>query len=347
MRIRIVLLIAILTSLSGCYVLREATHLLRYQSRAERFESLLQSEDTSAETRDFLRLVDDVRRFGETELGLGASRNYTTYVPIDQDYLVSVVSATEATSFTRKTWWFPIVGSVPYKGFYGQDSAVRLARKLEGNGYDVLVRKVDAFSTLGFFRDPVFSFMENYSVFEVASLILHEQTHATIFLKNRVQFNEELASFVGTEGALLYLDQRYGPASAVREETAAILGDQETFLRILRALYADLKDLYGQGLSPPEILSRKEQIIAEHQRRFALGYDDSFDSEAYRGFGEAKINNAYLNLYMTYTEDLDVFYDLYQRNNHDLRATIEELKELEGFRGDPKEHIRKEVMARR
>ena len=275
---------------------------------------------------------------------MGESRNYTTYVEIEQDYLVSVVSASRADSFSRKTWWFPIVGSVPYKGYYRQESALRLARRLERQGYDVLVRKVDAFSILGFFKDPVFSFMQDYSVFQVASLILHEQTHATVFLKNHVQFNEEMAQFVGTEGALLYLDRRLGPESTEREETTAILRDQETFLETLRALYADLEDVYAQDLPPDDKLSRKAKTIALHQTRFAESYQDSFASEAYRGFAEAEINNAYLNLYMTYTEDLDVFYELFESYDRDLRATIYALRELEGIRGDPKEHLRDRLL---
>jgi predicted aminopeptidase len=325
---RAVLLALLGLLLSGCYVLRQGTVLLSHQKAAVPLETLRAEEFLATETRAFLDLVEDIRRFGTGELGLAGSRNYTTYVEIDRDYLVDVVSASKADRFERRTWWFPFFGSFPYKGFYNRAGAERLAGRLRRRRLDVLVRKVDAFSTLGFFRDPIYSFMLGYSDFEMAQLILHEQAHATVFLKNRIQFNEELATFVGNEGALAFLRERDGPQSESYAGALASLEDQRVFVAQVRGLALELERLYAEDLPREQILAEKQRTIQDYQQRFLDRYDGLFGTDRYRGFGEVRINNAYLDLYRTYTQDLEVFYRLYENEERNLRATIEVLKQV-------------------
>ncbi|MDR1100277.1 MAG: aminopeptidase, partial [Treponema sp.] len=198
---------------SGCYTLTQGTAMLGYLARAVPLESLLEDGDSAfgsaaEENRRFVELVHDIRRFAIDELGLAASENYTTYVAIDRDYLAAVVSASAADSFDRHEWWFPVVGSVPYKGFFSAAGARKERVKLEKRGLDVWVRGVDAFSTLGWFQDPLYSYMRSYPPDRLADLLIHESVHATVFLKGHVQFNEELAEFIGSEGARLYMESR-------------------------------------------------------------------------------------------------------------------------------------------
>jgi predicted aminopeptidase len=262
------------------------------------------------------------------ELGLRESKNYTRYVEIERDYLAAVVSACAKDSFTRHEWWFPVVGKVPYKGFFDPRDARKEREKLEKQDLDVWVRGVDAFSTLGWFRDPLYSYMRNYPPHRLANLLIHELLHATVFLKGQVQFNEALAEFVGTEGARLYIEKTYGEDSEEYRMIEVSGRDNAAFVGFIRELIADLETLYESGTDREEKLRRREEIIRDAQARFEAGYDDMFQNDNYRGFGKLKINNAYLELYRLYYEEDSFFTDLYERSGRDLPRFIAAAKTL-------------------
>ena len=133
--------------------------MLGYLGRAIPLEELATREGATEEDRLFVQRVENIRRFATEELGLRESKNYTRYVALDRNFLAAVVSACAADSFTRHEWWFPVVGRVPYKGFFNVEDARRERARLERKGLDLWIRGVDAFSTLGWFRDPLYSFM--------------------------------------------------------------------------------------------------------------------------------------------------------------------------------------------
>jgi predicted aminopeptidase len=332
------LLIAATTLLlSSCYVLGQGAHLVSHQLSATPIDEL--------EDRDeFFERVESIREFARRRLDLSDTQNYTSYVELDRDHLVSVVSATKADSFNRKTWWFPLFGRFPYKGYYQERAARRLADRLRRQGYDVFVRRVDAFSTLGYFRDPLFSFMKDYDDFRLASLIIHEQTHATLFLKNQIQFNEELATFVGHHGALQYVAMTHGEQSEEYREAAAYRRELNTFLAEVRKLHGRLRTLYERaeekGFSEAEVVSRKAAIISSFQEQFAAYYDDRFVTDRFRWFADYPINNAVIDVYMKYTQDLDLFERLYRACDKSIPRMLSKLAPLKDHRGDPKAYVR-------
>jgi predicted aminopeptidase len=323
---------------SGCYTLKQGAAMLGYLGKAEPVETLLTG--TSQADAEFARRVADIRRFALEELGLRETANYTKYVNIDRDYLAAVVSASAADSFARHEWWFPIVGSVPYKGFFNPDDARRERARLEKKGLDVWIRGVDAFSTLGWFSDPLYSYMKDYPVHRLAELIIHESLHATVFLKNQAQFNEELAEFVGSEGARLYIEKTFGPDSDESRAITASDGDNVLFLAFLRELIAELELLYAGPLPREEKLRKKADIIRTAKTRFAETYDSIFQNDNYRGFSELPVNNAYLELYRLYYEDNHYFRDIYARSGSDLPRFIAAAKTLTP-RTDPKTQLEK------
>jgi predicted aminopeptidase len=297
---------------SGCYTVKQGTTLLGYLNRAVPLEDLA-AEGAAEEDRLFAERVAGIRRFAMENLGLKESKNYTRYVRLDRDYLAAVVSACAPDSFTRHEWRFPVVGTVPYKGFFDPEDAKKEAAKLRAKELDVWIRGVDAFSTLGWFRDPLYSYMKNYPVHELADLIIHELLHATVFVKGQVQFNEQLAAFVGNAGARLYVENRFGPDSPEYRAIDANQADQAAFRAFTGALIAELEALYEGSLSKDEKLAEKERIIKAAQRRFDDGYDSVFQSENYRGFSKLAVNNAYLDLYRLYYEKDSFFADLYEK----------------------------------
>ena len=343
MRKHIVLTAAItaLITLNGCYLAKQGAGLLRYQSRAASIDKMLKRDDTSPETRDFLMRVLDIRSFALDSLGLKRNKNYLNYVKVDRDYMADVVTASRDDTFEMRKWWFPIVGSVTYKGFFDRADAEKEARKIgKKGGYDVHIGMADAFSTLGFFSDPIYSFMIDYSVYDLASLIIHEQTHATIFIKNQTQLSEETATFIGDAGGLLYVKERFGEDS--EQYRAAILSkeDYTTYIGLMRNLYNDLRELYKSDSGREYKLAEKERMFTDFRTRVTNSYDSLFRTPRYEGLKQAKLNNAVIAVRMTYNLDMSLFNELYHSKGNDLAATIKELKGLVKVKKNHKDYIR-------
>ena len=326
-------LAAMISTLSSCasdigYLAKQGGYLLRYSRGTLNANALLEDSTTPEKTRDFLVLVKEIRHFAFDRVGLRDNGNYTRYKAIDRDYLVDVVSACDSVSFTPYMWSYPFLGRLPYKGFYERADAEAEAARLKKEGYDVIVRKVDAFSTLGFTRDPLYSFMTKYSPYELASLIIHEQTHATLFVRGQPDFNEELATFVGETGAFLWLAEKYGTASPEYRAAVDEKADFDLFMTQLKELSGQLKQVYASTLSRDDKLSGKARIIADFKARLK---DEAgrFRTSEFRKLGDLPINNAYISLYDLYTDDIPLLRSFYeQRCGGDLRTFMMEAEKL-------------------
>lgn len=314
--------------------------MLGYLGSAVPLASLTKDASASMETIQFVKLVNDIRAFAVGELGLRETKNYTKYVDIDRDYLAAIVSASAKDSFNRYEWHFPIVGSVPYKGFFIVDDARKEAIKLKKKDLDVWIRPVDAFSTLGWFSDPLYSFMRDYQPERMADILIHELVHATIFIKNNMQFNEEIAEFIGSEGARIYIKSRYGEDSPQMERMAYSDTDNAAYVAFIQELIAELDVVYKSEISREQKLEAKEKLIAAAKKRFATEYETLFHSENYRGFSEININNAYLELYRLYYSGGSRLKELYDESGADLREFVEAAKTITKKGGDPLTQLR-------
>ncbi|MCL2229826.1 MAG: aminopeptidase [Treponema sp.] len=307
--------------LSGCYTLTQGTTMLGYLSRAIPLEQVSDS--------DFVHLVADIRSFAMNELGLAESKNYTRYVELDRNYLAAIVSASDKASFDRYEWNYPVVGRLPYKGFFNVEGAHRERNRLQKLDLDVWIRSVDAFSTLGWFRDPLYSYMRSYSIDRLAELIIHELVHATVFIKGHANFNEELAQFIGDEGARLYMETRYGLDSDEYRQMLSSEENSRRFVAFLQELIAELETLYSnEDLQRDEILIRKEQIINAAKERFDAEYESRFTNDNYRNFSTVPVNNAYLELFRLYYTPDNFYEDLFERTGRDLPAFVAAAKTI-------------------
>jgi predicted aminopeptidase len=342
------LLAAALGFLGGCttqagYLCKQGGYLLRSGAGTQSISSLIASPATPPRTREFLQRVTDVKKFAVASIGLKDNGNYTRYKQVAGDHLVDVVQACDALSFTPYQWSYPILGKLPYRGYYERPDAAAEAARLKKEGYDVIIRPVDAFSTLGFTRDPVYSFMEKYSTFQVASTIIHEQTHATLFVRGQPEFNEELATFVGDEGAFEWLRATYGEDSPAYRSARDEYADAQRFIGLMQGLETQLKVLYGERIPAEEMLAVKKRIIDEFNEQLAAESRGSFRTDAYRNLRALPINNAYLSLYSLYSSDIPLLRDFWARRcGGDLARFMRTVESL-AKKGDVKGQIRREL----
>jgi predicted aminopeptidase len=212
--------------LNGCavgFLWHVSVGQLKLLSRRQPVEEVLRQAVLSEEEQDKLRLIMQVRLFAMEQLGLHADDSYTTFVDVGGPYVTYNVSAAPKDALHPYLWWFPIVGRVPYKGYFNQEAALRQAHKLEVRGYDTYVRGVRAYSTLGYFEDPILSSMLAYPDFALIDTIIHELVHRTVWVRGSVSFNESLASFASRSGVArreVKLRHRFDPADyRTRRET--------------------------------------------------------------------------------------------------------------------------------
>jgi predicted aminopeptidase len=168
--------------------------------------------------------------------------------------------------------------------------------------------------------------MQEYPPYSLASLMIHEQTHATVFIKNNVQFNEEFASFVGQEGALRFIEHKYGKNSKELKEAKIQIKDSKAFNAFFRNLYNDLANMYKNTPSKEERLSQKQSIIEKYKQNFIKDNSKYFSSNRYLGFAKREWNNAMIMGFMYYVEKENIFYDLLKKNNNDLKETVSQIK---------------------
>jgi predicted aminopeptidase len=336
--------------LSSCYETSEGLKYLSIISKAESIDSALADPATGPDLRLLLQRAKGARAFALENFGLKQTRNYTRVVLLKADRLATVVQACAELSFTRYLWSYPVVGKMPYRGYFDPEDAKKEAAALKKQGLDVIARPVDAFSTLGWFADPLFSFMSTYSQAEVADLVMHEMTHATIFLKGdrpgNDQFNEELATFVGDEGSLVYLSRLYGPDSSEVASARAGRSDEAAFEAFLEGTGKQLETLYSSSLSDDDKRKRKAEIIAERAAEFKKEAPSLFKGPGYADFDMGSINNAYIDLYRLYQGESPLYRDFYERLcGSDMRTFIQKVGGIAASKADPKAEMRRLLAA--
>jgi predicted aminopeptidase len=328
----------LVTALSGCefgYLARAAYEEGRILWNRKPINEMLARNDLSPETRAKLETVLQVRAFARDALGEKVGGAYKTYSVIDQDAIVWVVMAAPPTRLVPVTWWFPIVGNVPYRGYFHREDALAEADRLKAAGMDTMVRPAVAFSSLGFFNDPLLSNLLELNRIELAGVITHELFHRTFFLPSDVMFDESAATWVGSHGAVEFFARTEGPDSPDASAARAIADSDLKFARFLLQADARLLRLYQSDLPKDEILTKRRAVFASIQADYArlaptLSGLERFDLD------KEPLNNAVLVNYLIYFHNLWDFDQLRQQNRGDLRTTIQKIIELaKSEPGDP------------
>ena len=318
---------------SPVYVLRAGWEEAKLLERRRPIREVVGDTATSPGLRNRLRLVLQARDWAERSLGLRPGDSFTSYAPVERDTLLLVVSAAPRFELSWKTWWFPVVGRVPYRGYFDFAEARAEARELTEDGWDVYVRPSSAFSTLGWLPDPVLSTSLRQDSVGIVETVLHEITHTTYFPSGHADFSESFATFVGHAGAEAFFCRALRRPEACREARDR-WHDTRLYGRFLTGLRDSLARLYGRDLPEAETTRRKEEVLSAAADRFAREVAPSFRAFPAGVLDRDRLNNAWLLSRVLYYGRLEDF-EAVRRRSPDLRAAVASLVDSARAAGDP------------
>ena len=289
-------------------------------------------------TQEKLRLVLRVRAFAEQDLGFRVGGSYGSVSELPSPPTIYVVTAAHRTRLKAYTWWFPIVGRVSYKGYFERAQADAEARRLEAQGFDTYIRTAAAFSTLGWFADPLLPQLLGYDRVTLANIVLHELFHNTFYLSGQTAFNESLANFAGYRGAIAFFVKAHGETHALTQRLRATWENELAVSHFLEQARQRLTALYALALSEEEKLVQRKDVFTQLQEEFrqlpgAVAQTSDFAS--------VQLNNAVILHYLTYLRDLSIFEQVYEQHNQDLRRTLDAITAIAEDAEQPFEAVRR------
>ena len=320
----IAVLLAVLVLISAptaCYLGRGAWEEAKILSRRQPISEIIADPRTPKDAREKLKVVLAARKYAKDSLKLRTKDSFTTYSRLDHDTLVLVVSAAYRDTLKPYTWWFPIVGRVPYKGYFDFSAAKKDAKGLADEGLDVYVRPSDAFSTLGFFNDPLLNTTLRGDSIDLANTVIHELTHNTFYASGQAPFNESFAMFVGARGAAAFFRSRGQTAAAAKVD--AEWEDDKVLARFWARVISSLDSAYARHPTDKaaRIAARDTVYI---RTRSALVNEIAPQLKTINPVYAQRVvlNNAALLARRVYASDLDVFDLIYEREGRNLRRSI-------------------------
>jgi predicted aminopeptidase len=307
----------------------------------QKIEKLIQDERTTPKLRRQLEYLQQVRNFAGVGLGLPVDGHYQKYVDLGRPFVVWNVQAAHEFSLEPKTWWYPMLGKLDYRGYFRQKDATNYARHLRDGGYEVNIGGVQAYSTLGWFRDPVLNTFLFLPDAELAELIFHELAHQVAFARGDTDFNEAFATCVGQEGVRRWLRSQ-GDTNALQAYEVSVDRNNQVVRLVLTArtelatLYGDRrgddgKIKAGRQVSPeeePDLRERKQRVLEDLRRQYRTLTSDWEGYRDYEGFFGVQLNNAHMNSVANYYDLVPGFERLLEANRGDLPAFYEAVRVL-------------------
>ena len=330
---------------TGCQTVGYYAQAVRGQcqvlARQRSCEKLLADPATDAELRTKLQLAAQICDFAKCELKLPVNGHYRHYADLRRPYAVWNVCAAPELSLEPKTWWYPIVGSLDYRGFFSEREARRYAALLGGRGFDVSVEGVEAYSTLGWFKDPLLDTFIHHDAAALAEILFHELAHQRVFASGDTDFNEAFATAAGEEGVRRWLRVKSDPAPL--EQYLTSLRRNREFVQLINATRDKLEILYGdertsagklkakknpRNLSPAELRREKQRLLDELSRNYEKVKANWGGYPGYDAWFAHGANNARLNSVATYYDLVPAFERLLQAQGGDLEKFYAAVKKL-------------------
>ncbi len=343
--VAVLLLAAVVVMVSGCKTLSFYAQAIKGQYQIFAHEQAVQKLLTDPKTPDRLKrrleVVEQLRAFADKQLRLPVDGHYRKYVDLHRSYVVWNVQAAPEFSMQPKTWWYPLVGSLDYRGYFSRGSATNYAAYLRRKDLDVAVGGVQAYSTLGWFKDPLLNTFLFESDADLAEILFHELGHQRVFARGDTDFNEAFATTVGEEGARRWLRSVRTPVEL--DEYLAHLHRNDQFVHLVMKTRARLETLYGdertsegkvkatdrdKNVPQDRLRQQKEQIFSDMKREFAAVRKEWNGNKEFDWWFEHPINNAHLNSVAEYYDLVPGFERLLAQNGGDLEKFYEAAERL-------------------
>ena len=329
MQCRLLLLSLLALAVSGCQTSRFYAQAISGQweivTQRRTFERVSAAPDSSPELIRQLGLIREMCAFAGRQLDLPAQGQFESYVDLRREFVVWNVHAAPEFSTTAKTWWYPVVGRLEYRGYFREKLARNLAKRLNEEGFDVYVGGVDAYSTLGWFNDPVLNTFVDLPEAELAELVFHELAHRRVFIPGDTDFNEAFATAVAREGVRRWLTFRNDAPALDRFQ--ANRPAETAVIKLILAARKQLETLYTEDAARPvnELREAKAKVIEHlranyHALRERLPHFPDYDA-----WMTAPINNAKLNTIDTYYQLVPSFEARLLTLNGNLTAFYENI----------------------
>ena len=329
-------------TISGCspfYVMRAAYEEGKILWRREPIANFIERPDIAADTKEKLALVLAVREYAKNPLKLNVGKSYSTYSYVDRPELTYILTAAPKTELKPYTWWFLVVGRVPYKGYFSREEAETAAEELRAEGYDTNVRTSAAFSTLGWFNDPLLGHLLKYDKVTLAEVVFHELFHSTLYVKGAGNFNESVANFVGGHAAIDFFRDKFGEGSAEHQRAVRNWEAELEFSGFIERFAGALTELYTRNIPYEDKLRLREAVFSQFKNEWADRLA-SRSTHRFRGFAYQPMNNAVIIHYLLYLRNLEIFESIYQAEGQNLVRTIAVIRDAVEKGGEPFEQVR-------
>lgn len=331
----VVFLFLLITPFSR-YILRAAWEEASILKRRKYIAMMGADKSVTPAQHAKLQVVLAARTYADSVLGLDAGKSFTMFSQLSRDTLVLVLSAAHQDKLEFHRWWFPIVGRVPYKGYFNFAEAQREKARFEKDGFDTELRPASAFSTLGWFNDPLLSTTLRADSLYLANTVIHELTHNEFYASGQAEFNESFANFVGARGAAEFFRVRGSPQAAV--ESDARWSDEKVLAGFWRELYADIDSVFKAH--PGDSARHTRIVLRDSVYRAAKTYlvyrlAPALRTTSPRYLERLRLDNATLMAARIYQTDIALFDSVFVREGSDVRRTIERVIAL--AKSEPKQ----------
>ncbi|CAN5754490.1 aminopeptidase [soil metagenome] len=341
-RTRALLLLALALLMSGCnpfYVARAGVAQARILASREPLHEVIVDPATDRRTSGKLTLVLEAREFAISGLGFeNAGNAYTSLARLPSDTLALVLSAAYRDRLAFRTWWFPITGHVPYRAYFSEAGAIAARDRLEAEGFDTYLRPTAAFSTLGWFADPLYSTLLRLDEVGLVETVLHELAHNHLFLPGQGRFNESWATFAGNAGAIEFFCRRPGggPDTTWCRRARDRWADAIDISAYLDDLEFSIRSIYArEELEAPAKIALRDEVYEAALSRFRNEVQPGLRATTYAYLASEELNNATLLARTLYFHRLGDFQALLDAEGGDLRRIMARLRAEAPDQSDP------------
>ncbi|WP_375560467.1 aminopeptidase [Bernardetia sp. OM2101] len=317
------------------YGLLQLNGQLEVMNNGRSFEELKKDTNFPDSLKAKIKIIEEARQFGMEKLGMKPSKNYTKIYDQKGEDILWNVSASYPYKLDAYEWKFPIVGKFSYKGYFDLEKAKKERDRLKNEGerindkiikFDTNIRSVSAWSTLGWFEDVLLSNNLEREEGDLVELILHELTHATLYIKDSVNFNENLANFVGEEGAKLFLEEKYGKNSKELNDYIFSLQDSKKYRNFMLLASNSLDSLYNSDNFLEELSKKQKEIAKQNYLNLIKSKIDtvSFSNKNWaKRFQQRELNNTNFMSVRRYNSSQDTLKNIFEEDfNQDLKAFL-------------------------